>query len=101
MKLNATLKNNRGGKKNTADDTRILIELSYKNKIVGEIGLYAIIDDKVEGYRIVWNDPDKGFSDNNVLKEIVKGKTQKDGCEHDELYYKYGAKCSKCGEQLP
>ena len=78
MKLNATIKNNRGGKKNTSDDIRILVELSYGNKIVGEIGIYSIIDQKLEGFRIVWNDPDKGYSSNNVLKEVEKGKKQKD-----------------------
>lgn len=59
MKLYATIKNERGGKKSTGDDTRILVELTYKNKVVGELGLYVIRDwPKGEelGYRIVWRD---------------------------------------------
>ena len=67
-KLYATLKNERGGKKSTSDDTRILVELSYKNKIVGTVGLYAIKDDKVEGYRVLWG--------NNVLEEQESAKVQ-------------------------
>ena len=53
MKLYATLRNERGGKKSTADDTRIEVELVYKNKIVGLVGLYAIHSDK--GYRVIFN----------------------------------------------
>lgn len=76
MKLYATLKNNRGGKKNTADDTRILVELSYKNRVVGEVGLYSITDKGEDlGYRVVWNDPNKGYTPDNVLKEEEKAKT--------------------------
>lgn len=77
MKLHIDIKNERGGKKGTSDDTRILTELYYGNKLVGTIGLYSIIDDKVEGYRIVFNDPEKGYSDKNVIKELEKGKIQK------------------------
>ena len=69
MKLSATLRNNRGGQKVTADDTRILIDLRYGNKAIGTIGVYAIIDDKVDGYRILL--------DNEVIKEVEKGKQQK------------------------
>jgi hypothetical protein len=79
MKLYATLKNERQGKKSTGDDTRILIELSYKNKIIGTIGLYAIIDDKIEGYRMLLDD--------EVIREeeYTKGKTQTDKvCYCDE-----------------
>ena len=72
MKLYATIKNTRGGKKSTGDDTRIIVELTYGNKIVGEVGLYAIIDDKREGYRIIWKDPDTGYSSKNILKEVEK-----------------------------
>ena len=82
MKLYATLKNNRGGKKSTGDDTRILVELSYGNKILGELALYAIIDEKVSGYRILWN--------NEVIEE-QEGEKKKDkhelivGSYHDVL----------------
>ena len=68
MKLYATIKNNRQGKKGTGDDTRIITELSYKNKVVCTIGLYAIIDDKKEGYRVVWDDG-RGYKDNRILVE--------------------------------
>ena len=75
MKLFATIKNERGGKKSTSDDTRIIVELSYKNKVLGTIGLYAIIDDKKEGYRIVWNNYDAGYNPNNVLRELEEDKS--------------------------
>lgn len=78
MKLFATLKNERGGKKSTGDDTRIQIELTYGNKVVGTIGLYAIIDDTKDGYRIIFQDETGG----NVIKELEKGKDLKDVCEH-------------------
>lgn len=53
MKLAARLTNERGNAKTMADDTRIQVELTYKNKIIGTLGLYAIHSDK--GYRVVWN----------------------------------------------
>lgn len=83
MKLYATIKNERGGKKGTGDDTRILIELSYGNKVVGEIGLYAIIDNEKEGYRIVFKDDTNNIA--KVIKEVEKGKTQNDKvCKHGQ-----------------
>jgi len=80
MKLYATLKNERGGKKSTGDDTRILVELSYKNKIVGTIGLYSIRDEGQDlGYRVLL--------DREVIREEEKSKKQKDEkCD-----------CAKCG----
>lgn len=75
MKLYATIKNNRGGKKSTGDDTRILVTLSYGNRELGTIGLYSIVDKEVEGYRIVW---DKGVFPAKVIEEMEKGKKQKD-----------------------
>lgn len=76
MKLYATIKNDRGGKKSTSDDTRIMIELSYKNKILGTIGLYSIIDDKVEGYRLIWKEEGKGFDPNmKPLLEVEQSKS--------------------------
>lgn len=80
MKLSATLKNNRGGQKTTADDTRILIELRNGNKIVGTIGYYRIKDwpssGNELGYRIVL--------DNTIIKEIEnKAKQLSDNkCTH-------------------
>ena len=103
MKLYATLKNERGGRKSTSDNTRILIELSYGNKVVGEVGLYAIIDDSVEGYRVVWNDPEKGYSSKNVLKEVETGKTQQgiNRCGHkDTTNTVHGKYCLDCHAYL-
>lgn len=97
MKLNATLKNERGGRKGTSDNTRILIELSYGNKVVGEVGLYAIKGwntGEELGYRVVWNDPERGYSHDNVLKEVEKGKTQQGKCEYPSSYENYP--CGKC-----
>ncbi len=69
MKLCATVKNERGGRKTTADNTRIQVELTYGNRIIGTMALYAIIDDKVDGYRVLWN--------NKIIEEIEKDKSQK------------------------
>lgn len=72
MKLSATLKNNRGGQKTTADDTRLSVELRYGNKAIGTIWVYMIKDwsnRKGIGYRILL--------DNEVIRlEIEKGKQQ-------------------------
>jgi len=76
MKLYATIKNERGGKKSTGDDTRILIELTYKNKIIGEVGLYRIFEGKEDlGYRVVWKDETGGMG--KVIRE-EEGKKQND-----------------------
>lgn len=69
--LNAS---NDKSKKGIGGDVRVVAELSYKNKIVGTIGLYAILGtdlkgNNVEGYRVVWSDPEKGWSPDGVLKE--------------------------------
>jgi len=66
MKLYAKLKNNRGGQKATGDDTRIIVELNYKNTIIGELSLYAIIDEEMEGYRVLWQDNE------NIPKRTIK-----------------------------
>lgn len=76
MKLYAILKNERGGKKSTGDDTRLQIELSYGNKLIGTIGLYAIRDGGEDlGYRVLYN--------NKVIDEVErkKGKKQNGECE--------------------
>ena len=76
MKLFATIKNERGGKKSTGDDTRILIELTYKNKVVGEVGLYRIWDNGEDlGYRVVWKD-ETTRGPNRIIRE-EEGKKQK------------------------
>ena len=55
MKLYASLKNERGGKKSTSDNTRIQVELSYKNKLLGTVGLYRVFNHEIDyGYRIIW-----------------------------------------------
>lgn len=79
MKLYATIKNERGGKKSTGDDIRIQVELSYKNKIVGTVGLYSVWEGKEDiGYRVTWYD-ERGYrGDKNIIKEEIKGKQQKD-----------------------
>jgi hypothetical protein len=87
MKLSATLKNNRGGQKVTADDTRILIDLKLGNRLIGTIGFYNIIDDKVEGYRVLL--------DNEVIREIVKGKQQTGNCYKCKIHHIEGGDCHK------
>lgn len=91
MKLFATVKNNRGGKKSTSDDTRILVELSYGNKMLGTVGLYAIIDEKKEGYRVVWQEEGKGFDPNQKpILEVEANKkanvkSEKCYCSDDDM----------------
>ena len=87
MKLYATIKNTRGGKKSTGDDTRILIEVSYKNKILGTLGVYTIQnhpDGSDLGYRVVW-DSEHEQTGGKVLREEEKSKKQT------------GVPCAKCG----
>lgn len=71
MKLNITLRNTRGGKKSTCDDSRILVDVSYKNRMLGTLGLYAINDwpsgDEL-GFRVVWTSDDTP-SEGSILKE--------------------------------
>lgn len=72
MKLHSILKNNRGGKKSTSDDIRILVELSYKNQIIGEIGLYSILDSNTAedlGYRLVFQDNTTPIG-GQIIKEV-------------------------------
>lgn len=79
MKLHSEMRNERGGKKSTSDDTRIIVELSYKNKILGRVGLYAIIDDKKEGFRVIWDEEGKGYDpDKKPLLELEQDKKGKD-----------------------
>ena len=57
MKLYATIKNEKGKKEGFGGDYCITAELSYKNKIVGKIGLYKITNGgglRDLGYRVVW-----------------------------------------------
>lgn len=75
MRLYTTIKNERGGKKSTSDDTRIIVELCHKNKIIGSVELYAIIDDKVEGYRVIWVN---SAGHRIEIAEEEKAKVQKD-----------------------
>jgi hypothetical protein len=76
MKLYATLHNECQGKKGTGDDTRIRIELAYKNKMIGEMSLYAIRsypEGEDLGYRVIWKS-NKDHKD-QVLEEEEKGKS--------------------------
>ena len=81
MKLYAKISAHRGGREAVkGDDTRLLIDLNYGNQKIGTIGFYSINSDKIEGYRLVFDDL-KGFKSDNsniiIEKEIIKGKTQK------------------------
>ena len=82
MKLHTEIRNNRGGKKSTSDDTRILIELSYKNKDIGQVGLYAILGtdlkgNEVSGYRVMWNSNNTPTLGQTLEEVEIKGKKQK------------------------
>lgn len=87
MKLYATLKNERGGKKSTSDDTRIQVELTYKNKVVGTVGLYSVWDGKEElGYRVVWHDDGPFDPDRPPIKEEVRSIRVVPDSEHSKEY---------------
>lgn len=93
MKLFTTSKNTRGGKKSTGDDTRILIELAYKNKMLGTLCLYTIEnhpDGSDLGYRLVWNKYPTTGGQAVILLEEETGKKQK-----GEKACKYPA-CNGC-----
>jgi hypothetical protein len=90
MKISATLKNNRGGSKVTADDTRIAVELRLGNKIVSTVWLYVVKDwptgDSL-GYRILLDD--------EIIKEEYKGKQQTDKCASGHICDEFGrCECS-------
>lgn len=82
MKLSATLKNNRGGQKTTADDTRILIDLKIGNRFIGTLGFYIIKDEKMEGHNIIWHH-EKPFGQQVNIESIEKAKQLTDNkCTH-------------------
>lgn len=77
MKVYITLTNPKGNKKGMGSDSRALAELTYKNKVIGTIGLYPIIDgDEDLGYRVVWGDPTVGGMAKVIKEEEKKGKMQ-------------------------
>lgn len=87
MKVYATLTNPKGNRKGMGSDIRVMIELAYKNKVVGVIGLYPIwkagrSEAEDLGYRVVWQDPIGGRG--KVIKEEEKGKlrTGEARCKH-------------------
>ena len=49
-----------------ADDTCITIDFHHKNKHVYTVGIYQIHE--TDGYRIVFQDPERGFTHENELK---------------------------------
>jgi hypothetical protein len=80
MKLYATIKNNRGGKKSTGDNLVIKTELFFGNTLIGVIGLYTITDKgEAIGYRVIFDDL-KGFKADGssvIAEKYTKGKKQK------------------------
>ena len=85
MKLHTMIKNERGGKKSTSDNTRIRVEVGYKNKIVGQLELYAIVEDL--GYSLIWRSEGSGAGSEMILAHEEKGKKQKGECKHDQSCY--------------
>ena len=102
MKLYATVTTTRGKRKGVGDNTRILVELVHGNDILGTIGLYNIVDDKVEGYNVVWRSDDTPTT-GQVLKELETGKKQKDEyiCETEGCINKAIGKGSICTDCIP
>lgn len=60
-------------------DTRIMIDLTYKNQVVGQVGLHAIKDTTGNelGYRVAFVDYTTSAG-GHIIKEVETGKTQKD-----------------------
>ena len=102
MKLYETLYNERKGKKGTGYDTRIRTELSYGNKIIGELGLYAIRsypEGKDLGYRVIWTS--ERDHKKVILEEEEKGVNQKSEstceiCGHKADMLTKEGKCHEC-----
>jgi hypothetical protein len=94
MKLYATLEKYENGQtEGLGSNDKLTIELKQGNRKVGHLTF-------VPGHIEIWTKDDTG--DHYWSREIaLKGKKQKDECEHDETYYKYGSKCSMCGQQMP
>ncbi|MEK9207104.1 MAG: hypothetical protein AAB922_01380 [Patescibacteria group bacterium] len=73
MKLYATITNEKGKKEGIGSDGSLFVELCYKNKIIGKLGLYVIFTGhgtKALGYRVAWksnNTPVMG----DILEENV------------------------------
>ncbi len=74
MILAARLTNTRGNAKVMADDTRLQVELTYKNKIVGTLSMYPIRNEHTEdlGYRVTWG--------NKVIEEEEKAHSKDTYC---------------------
>lgn len=71
MKLYASLKNNKGKKDGFGGDGAIQIDLSFKNQIVGRLGLYAVTGwqgTQLLGYRVVWQSDDTP-TQGSIIKE--------------------------------
>lgn len=93
MKVYATLTNPKGNRKGMGSDSRVLVELAYKNTVIGTVGLYPIWDgDQDLGYRIVWDEVGKGFP-NVIIKEEEKGKSQKGECVACDFSCKENCDC--------
>lgn len=92
MKVFATITNTRRGRKGSGDDSRLLIELTYKNKIVGTLGLYPIVNDGGDvGYRVVYNRRNHGGMGTVIDEEVTRGETLQskrghmDECNGDDI----------------
>ena len=71
MKLYARLHNSKNKVEAIGDVSRISIELSYKNNIIGYLGLFRITNNSNSdiGYRVVWKD-DNTKIEGDVIKEF-------------------------------
>lgn len=82
MKLYARLHNSKRKVEGIGDDTRIMIEITYKNQVLGILGLYTIFgahSTKGIGARLVWKNEHTPIQ-GTVIEEYseIKGKQQKD-----------------------
>lgn len=83
MKLYQETEAHRGGRPaRKGDDVRLFTKMSYKGRMLGGIGLYAVIDKDGNdiGVRVIWDDL-KGFNDDTrtVIIDTTKGERQKGG----------------------
>ena len=76
MRLNAKMTTERQSRiVQKSSNTRILIDLHWKNKKIGTIGLYDIIDDKVEGYNLVFS-TGHGWADAEIIDRLEQDKKE-------------------------
>jgi len=88
MKLNIKASSETGKVKSVSGNTRIDVAVNWRNEKIGTLSLFNILDDKVEGYNVVW-DNGSGWSEDQTIEHHEQGKKQQ------------GERCPFCNVVLP